>query len=60
MQKISYDGYRYPPEIIQQAIWLCGATIRMRIRSIQIVALQTGSVRAAVARTVRCPDVADG
>jgi putative transposase len=22
MQKISYDGYRYPPEIIQQAIWL--------------------------------------
>jgi hypothetical protein len=23
MQKISYDGYRFPPEIIQQAIWLC-------------------------------------
>jgi methyltransferase (TIGR00027 family) len=22
MQKISYDGYRFPPEIIQQAIWL--------------------------------------
>ena len=22
MQKISCDGYRYPPEIIQQAIWL--------------------------------------
>jgi hypothetical protein len=21
-QKISYDEYRYPPEIIQQAIWL--------------------------------------
>jgi transposase-like protein len=23
MQKISYDGCRFPPEIIQQAIWLC-------------------------------------
>jgi transposase-like protein len=22
MQKISYRGYRFPPEIIQQAIWL--------------------------------------
>src|SRR5271170_1891150 len=22
MQKISYDGYRFPPEIIRQAIWL--------------------------------------
>jgi hypothetical protein len=22
MKKISYDGYRFPPEIIQQAIWL--------------------------------------
>jgi hypothetical protein len=22
MQKISYAGYRFPPEIIQQAIWL--------------------------------------
>ena len=22
MQKISYDGYRFPPEIIQRAIWL--------------------------------------
>jgi putative transposase len=22
MQKISYDGYRFPSEIIQQAIWL--------------------------------------
>src|ERR1700690_3128454 len=22
MTKISYDGYRFPPEIIQQAIWL--------------------------------------
>jgi transposase-like protein len=22
MQKLSYDGYRFPPEIIQQAIWL--------------------------------------
>ena len=22
MQKISYSGYRFPPEIIQQAIWL--------------------------------------
>ena len=22
MQKISYDGYRFPPEIIQQGIWL--------------------------------------
>jgi transposase-like protein len=22
MQKISYDGYRFPPEIIQQAVWL--------------------------------------
>jgi putative transposase len=22
MQKISYDGYRFPPEIIHQAIWL--------------------------------------
>ena len=22
MQKISYNGYRFPPEIIQQAIWL--------------------------------------
>jgi hypothetical protein len=22
MQKISYDGYRLPPDIIQQAIWL--------------------------------------
>jgi hypothetical protein len=22
MQKINYDGYRFPPEIIQQAIWL--------------------------------------
>jgi transposase-like protein len=23
MTKISYAGYRFPPEIIQQAIWLC-------------------------------------
>ena len=23
MQNISYAGYRFPPEIIQQAIWLC-------------------------------------
>jgi hypothetical protein len=22
MNKISYGGYRFPPEIIQQAIWL--------------------------------------
>src|SRR3977135_3901650 len=22
MKKISYEGYRFPPEIIQQAIWL--------------------------------------
>jgi transposase-like protein len=22
MQKISYSGYRFPPEIIQRAIWL--------------------------------------
>jgi hypothetical protein len=22
MQKISYDGYRFPPAIIRQAIWL--------------------------------------
>lgn len=22
MQKIGYDGYRFPPEIIRQAIWL--------------------------------------
>jgi putative transposase len=22
MQKVSYSGYRFPPEIIQQAIWL--------------------------------------
>jgi hypothetical protein len=22
MKKISYSGYRFPPEIIQQAIWL--------------------------------------
>jgi transposase-like protein len=22
MQKFSYSGYRFPPEIIQQAIWL--------------------------------------
>jgi hypothetical protein len=22
MQKIGYDGYRFPPEIIQQAVWL--------------------------------------
>ena len=22
MNKISYSGYRFPPEIIQQAIWL--------------------------------------
>jgi putative transposase len=22
MKKISYRGYRFPPEIIQQAIWL--------------------------------------
>jgi putative transposase len=22
MQKINYKGYRFPPEIIQQAIWL--------------------------------------
>ena len=22
MQTISYDGYRFPPEIIRQAIWL--------------------------------------
>ena len=22
MKKIDYDGYRFPPEIIQQAIWL--------------------------------------
>ena len=23
MTKISYSGYRFPPEIIHQAIWLC-------------------------------------
>jgi len=22
MKRISYSGYRFPPEIIQQAIWL--------------------------------------
>ena len=22
MKKISYSGYRFPPEIVQQAIWL--------------------------------------
>jgi transposase-like protein len=22
MRKISYSGYRFPPEIIQQAVWL--------------------------------------
>jgi putative transposase len=26
MKKISYSGYRFPPEIIQQAIWLLIST----------------------------------
>jgi hypothetical protein len=30
MSKISYSGYRFPPEIIQHAIWLneCSASSR--------------------------------
>jgi hypothetical protein len=29
MTKISYSGYRFPPEIIQQAIWLYVARRRL-------------------------------
>jgi transposase-like protein len=34
MQKISYDGYRFPPEIIRQAIWLyLRFTLSLRLKS---------------------------
>ena len=32
MQKISYAGYRFPPEIIHQAIWLGAATRQQSLR----------------------------
>jgi putative transposase len=34
MTKISYSGYRFPPEIIQQAIWLY-VPIAMCLRDVE-------------------------
>ena len=36
MQKISYAGYRFPPEVIHQAIWLAGAVTTPPIEVMQV------------------------
>jgi putative transposase len=39
MAKISYSGYRFPPEIIQQAIWLY---VRFALRDVEDLLAERG------------------
>jgi transposase-like protein len=48
MKKISYRGYRFPPEIIQQAIWLY-----LRFKAKAYAELAACPTSDYVARTVR-------
>jgi transposase-like protein len=41
MKKISYSGYRFPPEIIQQAIWLY-LRFTMSLRDVEDVLAERG------------------
>ena len=43
MQKISYAGYRFPPEIIQQAIWLY-FQFTLSLRDVEDLLAQRGGV----------------
>ena len=43
MQKISYDGYRFPPEIIRQAIWLC-LRFTLSLRDVEDLLAERGIV----------------
>ena len=43
MKRISYSGYRFPPEIIQQAIWLYLRFI-LSLRDVEI-SLQNAALR---------------
>ena len=60
MTTISYAGYRFPPEIIQQAIWLALSRYRMqnardlRLAYFQATATAARHMFVADARKARC------
>jgi len=41
MNKISYSGYRFPPEIIQQAIWLY-LRFTLSLRDVEVLLAERG------------------
>jgi transposase-like protein len=51
MKKISYAGYRFPPEIIHQAIWLyLRFTLSFRDDVVNLTAARTRAARHTVSR----------
>jgi hypothetical protein len=51
MTKISYKGYRFPPEIIQQAIWLY-LRFTLSFRDVEDLLAERGNLR----QRIRLPD----
>ena len=43
MTKISYSGYRFPPVIIQRAIWLC-ARFTLSFRDVEDLLAERGII----------------
>ena len=54
MKKISYRGYRFPPEIIQQAIWLYLRFI-LSFRDVEDLLAERG-IRSALGESFRALD----
>jgi putative transposase len=55
MKNISYSGYRFPPEIIQQAIWLY-LRFTLSLRDVEDLLAERGV--AVSCETVRIPAAA--
>jgi hypothetical protein len=53
MKKISYGGYRFPPEIIQQAIWLY-LRFTLSLRDVEDLLAERGIVLHRVASSLDC------
>jgi len=53
MTKISYSGYRFPPDIIQQAIWLC-RRFTLSFRDVEDLLAERGIAAAHKGRTYDC------
>jgi putative transposase len=43
MRKINYDGFRFPPEILQQAIWLL-SSVHAQLREVEDLLPERGIV----------------